>query len=158
MERFYNEYDGSIAFGNVDINNFDLKEWRNKIGYVQQTSTVMEDSLLNTITYGAGENIPADLIESSLKKVGIYEYINSLPEKLNTVLQEKGSNLSSGQLQRLMIARALIKQPDILLLDEITASLDSENKSLIKNTVRIFSTRKNRVGELHSFVILNFIV
>lgn len=117
----------------------------------------MEDSLL-TITYGAGENIPADLIESSLKKVGIYEYINSLPEKLNTVLQEKGSNLSSGQLQRLMIARALIKQPDILLLDEITAGLDSENKSLIKNTVRIFSTRKNRVGELHSFVILNFIV
>lgn len=149
LERFYNTYNGRIVLGNVDINNFDLKEWREKIGYVQQTSTVMEDSVLHTITYGAGENISSDLIDSSLKKAGIYEYIHSLPEKLNTVLQEKGSNLSSGQLQRLMIARALIKQPDILLLDEITASLDSENELLIKTTLDSLRNEKTIIIIAH---------
>ncbi len=149
LERFYNKYDGHIMLGNIDINDFDLKEWRDKIGYVQQTSTVMEDSLLNNITYGMDENVSKDIIELALKKVGIDEYINSLPKKLNTVLEEKGSNLSSGQLQRLMIARALIKQPDVLLLDEITASLDSENELLIKNTLDAIKNEKTIIIIAH---------
>ena len=149
LERFYNEYEGSISIGNTDINEFDLKDWRKKISYVQQISSTTEDSILNNLTYGNDSPVPPELIEASLKKAGIYDYVNSLPEKLNTIVQEKGSNFSSGQLQRLMIARALIKQPDILLLDEITASLDSENELLVKTTLDSIKNEKTIVIIAH---------
>ena len=149
LERFYNEYEGSISIGNTDINEFDLKDWRKKISYVQQISSTTEDSILNNLTYGNDNPVPPELIEASLKKAGIYDYVNSLPEKLNTIVQEKGSNFSSGQLQRLMIARALIKQPDILLLDEITASLDSENELLVKTTLDSIKNEKTIVIIAH---------
>ena len=149
LERFYNEYEGSISIGNTDINEFDLKDWRKKISYVQQISSTTEDSILNNLTYGNDNSVPPELIEASLKKAGIYDYVNSLPEKLNTIVQEKGSNFSSGQLQRLMIARALIKQPDILLLDEITASLDSENELLVKTTLDSIKNEKTIVIIAH---------
>ncbi|UTC67174.1 MULTISPECIES: ABC transporter ATP-binding protein [unclassified Treponema] len=149
LERFYNEYEGSISIGNTDINEFDLKDWRKKISYVQQISSTTEDSILNNITYGSDGPVPQELIEASLKKAGIYDYVNSLPEKLNTIVQEKGTNFSSGQLQRLMIARALIKQPDILLLDEVTASLDSENELLVKTTLDSIKSEKTIVIIAH---------
>lgn len=149
LERFYNEYEGRISIGNTDINEFDLKDWRKKISYVQQISSTTEDSILNNLTYGNDNPVPPELIEASLKKAGIYDYVNSLPEKLNTIVQEKGSNFSSGQLQRLMIARALIKQPDILLLDEITASLDSENELLVKTTLDSIKNEKTIVIIAH---------
>ena len=149
LERFYNEYEGRISIGNTDINEFDLKDWRKKISYVQQISSTTEDSILNNLTYGNDNPAPPELIEASLKKAGIYDYVNSLPEKLNTIVQEKGSNFSSGQLQRLMIARALIKQPDILLLDEITASLDSENELLVKTTLDSIKNEKTIVIIAH---------
>ena len=149
LERFYNEYEGRISIGNTDINEFDLKDWRKKISYVQQISSTTEDSILNNLTYGNDGPVPPELIEASLKKAGIYDYVNSLPEKLNTIVQEKGSNFSSGQLQRLMIARALIKQPDILLLDEITASLDSENELLVKTTLDSIKNEKTIVIIAH---------
>ena len=149
LERFYNEYEGRISIGNTDINEFDLKDWRKKISYVQQISSTTEDSILNNLTYGNDSPVPPELIEASLKKAGIYDYVNSLPEKLNTIVQEKGSNFSSGQLQRLMIARALIKQPDILLLDEITASLDSENELLVKTTLDSIKNEKTIVIIAH---------
>ena len=149
LERFYNEYEGSISIGNTDINEFDLKDWRKKISYVQQISSTTEDSILNNLTYGNDNPVPPELIEASLKKAGIYDYVNSLPENLNTIVQEKGSNFSSGQLQRLMIARALIKQPDILLLDEITASLDSENELLVKTTLDSIKNEKTIVIIAH---------
>ena len=149
LERFYNEYEGSISIGNTDINESDLKDWRKKISDVQQISSTTEDSILNNLTYGNDNPVPPELIEASLKKAGIYDYVNSLPEKLNTIVQEKGSNFSSGQLQRLMIARALIKQPDILLLDEITASLDSENELLVKTTLDSIKNEKTIVIIAH---------
>ncbi|UTC83427.1 ABC transporter ATP-binding protein [Treponema denticola] len=149
LERFYNEYEGRISIGNTDINEFDLKDWRKKISYVQQISSTTEDSILNNLTYGNDSPVPPELIEASLKKAGIYDYVNSLPEKLNTIVQERGSNFSSGQLQRLMIARALIKQPDILLLDEITASLDSENELLVKTTLDSIKNEKTIVIIAH---------
>lgn len=149
LERFYNEYEGSISIGNTDINEFDLKDWRKKISYVQQISSTTEDSILNNITYGGDGHVQQELIEASLKKAGIYDYVNSLPEKLNTIVQEKGTNFSSGQLQRLMIARALIKQPDILLLDEVTASLDSENELLVKTTLDSIKNEKTIVIIAH---------
>lgn len=149
LERFYNEYEGRISIGNTDINEFDLKDWRKKISYVQQISSTTEDNILNNLTYGNDNPVPPELIEASLKKAGIYDYVNSLPENLNTIVQEKGSNFSSGQLQRLMIARALIKQPDILLLDEITASLDSENELLVKTTLDSIKNEKTIVIIAH---------
>ena len=135
LERFYNEYEGSISIGNTDINEFDLKDWRKKISYVQQISSTTEDSILNNLTYGN------DGYEMIMQRINT--------EKLNTIVQEKGSNFSSGQLQRLMIARALIKQPDILLLDEITASLDSENELLVKTTLDSIKNEKTIVIIAH---------
>lgn len=149
LERFYTSYTGTIRAGNTDIKEFNLKEWRGKISFVQQMSAVTEDTLLNNLTYGAQGTVSLEIVEDALKKVDMYDYINSLPEKLNTVLQEKGSNFSSGQLQRLMIARALIKQPDMLLLDEITANLDSENEQLVKNTLDALKKEKTIVIIAH---------
>lgn len=149
LERFYSNYEGSITVADNEIREFDLNDWRKKISYVQQMSATSEDSILKNLTYGLSENVSRELINSAMKDAGIYDYVESLPEKLDTVLNEKGSNLSSGQLQRLMIARALIRQADILLLDEVTANLDSENEALIKKTLEELRAKKTIIIIAH---------
>ena len=149
LERFYSNYEGNITVAGNEIREFDLNDWRKKISYVQQMSATSEDSILKNLTYGLSENVSRELINSAMKDAGIYDYVESLPEKLDTVLNEKGSNLSSGQLQRLLIARALIRQADILLLDEVTANLDSENEALIKKTLEELRAKKTIIIIAH---------
>ena len=133
---------GSILFDNMNILN-NLSSWRDNISYVQQFSYFTQDSIKKNIAIISKENfIDMNKVNYCLKQVGLSEFINNLPKKINTKLSELANNLSGGQKQRLSIARALYSNPNILILDEATNSLDEKSEiKLIKNINTLFKDK-----------------
>ena len=125
---------GSILFNNIDILN-NLRSWRDNVSYVQQFSYFTQDSIKKNIAIKSkGNFIDVNKVNYCLQKVGLSEFINKLPKKINSKLSELANNLSGGQKQRLSIARALYSDPNIIILDEATNSLDEASEiKLIKN-------------------------
>ncbi len=109
--------------------------WRNQIAYVPQQPYLFSGTIAENIAFGS-EEAGADEIESAARAAGIHEFLAKLPNGYQTVLAEDGSDLSGGQKQRIAIARALLKKADVLLLDELTASLDGDNEALIMQSIR----------------------
>ncbi len=130
---------GSIKINNKNINKFNLR-----IGYVGQNINLIQDSVLNNIAFGVSnkKSINIAKINKILKELGLDGFVNSLPDKLNTEILEKSSNISVGQAQRIVIARALYFEPDILVLDEPTSSLDIKNENDVIKILNIFSKKK----------------
>ena len=130
---------GSIKINNKNINKFNLR-----IGYVGQNINLIQDSVLNNIAFGVNNKRSINIakINKILKELGLDGFINSLPDKLNTEILEKSSNISVGQAQRIVIARALYFDPDILVLDEPTSSLDIKNENDVIKILNIFSKKK----------------
>ena len=130
---------GSIKINNKNINKFNLR-----IGYVGQNINLIQDSVLNNIAFGVSNKRSINIakINKILKELGLDGFVNSLPEKLNTEILEKSSNISVGQAQRIVIARALYFEPDILVLDEPTSSLDIKNENDVIKILNIFSKKK----------------
>ena len=128
---------GTICADGKNINNY-LRSWQNNIGYVQQFSYFIEDSIKNNITLGLkNESLDINRISECLKIVGLNKIIERLPNKIQTRISELGNNFSGGQRQRLSIARALYKDPSILVLDEATNSLDENSENtIIKNIIK----------------------
>ena len=152
---------GNILIDNKNIFN-NLKSWRDNISYVQQTSYFTQDSIKNNIAITFNEDfIDINRINYCLKQVGLSSFVNSLPKKINSKLSELANNLSGGQKQRLSIARALYKNPDILILDESTNSLDTkaENKvvkrivDLMKDKTIFIITHKKSLLKYCDFII-----
>ena len=133
---------GAVYADGVNIFK-NLKAWQNNIGYVQQFSHFTEDTILKNISIGIkNKTIDPKEIYSCLSIVGLKEFVESLPNKIETKLSELGNNLSGGQKQRLSIARALYRDSQILILDEATNSLDDHSEAtIIKNIINFYKKR-----------------
>lgn len=132
--RLFKPDKGEILMDNKPINNIKLGEWRTRIGYVSQDSLLINDTIENNIRF-YNENISQKDVVSAAKTANIYEFIEQLPDKFNTIVGERGLKLSGGQRQRIVLARVLATQPDILLLDEATSSLDNESELSIQEAI-----------------------
>ena len=133
---------GIIKIDNVDYASLNIKSWQSKISYVPQNIFLSESTFLENIAFGIKKN-EIDRIQAveAAKKAQIFDYIQSTKYKFDTIISEKGFDLSGGQRQRLAIARSLYKNPEILILDEFTSSLDSETESKLFDM--IFALKSN---------------
>lgn len=122
--RFYQPRSGEIWFDGRPASEYELKSLRRRIGYVSQTTSLLSGTILDNLRYGNPE-ATVEEAERACRTAGIHEFIAGLPGGYEASVGERGTNFSEGQKQRLSLARALIKDPDILILDEPTASLDS---------------------------------
>ncbi len=132
--RFYDNLSGSIFIDDQDIRDISLVSLRKNIGLVTQDVFLFNDTIFNNITYGS-EDAYEEQVKKAAEIARISEFIESLPDKYNTVAGERGVLLSNGQRQRISIARAIVKNPPILVFDEATSSLDSESEKLIQKAM-----------------------
>lgn len=126
---------GSILVDGIPLSEFATREWRNAIGYVPQEMFLFHDTLRTNITLGA-EGIPDEVVWSSLAQSGAADFVRALPAGLETIVGERGARLSGGQRQRIAIARALCASPSLLILDEVTASLDPITEAALCETLK----------------------
>tara|TARA_B110000263_G_scaffold59532_1_gene51022 strand:- start:803 stop:2617 length:1815 start_codon:yes stop_codon:yes gene_type:complete len=132
--KFYDFNDGSIKIDNKSYNKINTKSIRNLIGLVTQEPILFNDTIKNNIIYG-NDNVSDDKIIEAAKIAKIDEYVSSLDKEYDTLIGERGSLLSGGQKQRISIARAIIKNPPILVFDEATSSLDSESEQKVQEAI-----------------------
>ncbi|WP_332647671.1 ABC transporter ATP-binding protein [Lysinibacillus sp. 54212] len=136
LERFYTPSSGEIKLGDKNIEHFNLLSWRSQFGYVSQESPLMSGTFKDNILYGLDTNVSEEEIQHAIRQANALEFIERLPDGINTEVGEGGMKLSGGQRQRIAIARALIRNPKILLLDEATSNLDSESEHLVQKALQ----------------------
>ena len=146
IPRFYDTLSGSIKIDGKDIKEFKINSLRYLMGIVTQETFLFDDSVKANIAYGV-ENISDDKIKDAAIAANAHEFIKKLPDGYNTIIGERGVSLSGGQKQRIAIARAIVKNPPILILDEATSSLDSESEKHVQSAI------ENLMSERTVFVI-----
>ena len=134
LPRFYDVEEGQILFDGTDIRKVTLKSLRDQIGLVTQQTILFNDTVRNNIAYGSLGRSDQEIIEAA-KAANAYDFIMRLPEGYETVIGEQGVKLSGGERQRLSIARALLKNAPVLILDEATSSLDSDSEAEVQKAL-----------------------
>jgi len=135
IERFYYPQKGKILIGEKNINEISLTEWRKLFGYVSQDNAIITGTLKDNILYGITREVSEEELMSVIKAVNLEEFVSSIPEKFEYYIGEQGRLLSGGQKQRIAIARALLRNPQYILLDEATANLDSESERIVQDAL-----------------------
>ena len=131
VARFHDPTRGKILLNGTDIRQFRLRTYRNLLAIVQQDVFLFDGSVRENIAYGCHTATDAD-VEDAARRANAHEFIVRLPERYGTLIGERGVKLSGGQQQRLAIARAIVKKPESLILDEATSNLDTESEQLIQ--------------------------
>lgn len=134
IQRFYTIKEGTILFEETNINDIDIQFLRSHIAYVPQEVLLFAGTILENITFGKPDATLEDVVNAA-KSANAWEFIQSFPEGLETKVGDRGIQLSGGQKQRIAIARAILKNPKILILDEATSALDSESERLVQDAL-----------------------
>ena len=134
IARFYDVNEGAITFDGIDIRDLKIHSLRDLIGIVSQDSILFNDSITNNLLIGKTSATEAEIKEAA-KVANAYDFIEALPDKFQTNIGDMGGKLSGGQKQRLSIARAVLKNPPIMILDEATSALDTESEKLVQNAL-----------------------
>ncbi|WP_338648505.1 peptidase domain-containing ABC transporter [Flavobacterium sp. KS-LB2] len=161
--KFYSTHGGNITIGNYDFKNISQKTWRNECGVVMQEGYIFNDTIANNIALG-DDNLDKSKLANAVDVANIKEFIETLPLSYNTKIGIEGVGLSSGQKQRLLIARAVYKNPNFLFFDEATSALDANNEKVImeklntffeNKTVVVIAHRLSTVKNAHQIVVLD---
>jgi ATP-binding cassette subfamily C protein len=144
---------GEILIDDIPLAEIDLRRWRQMIGYVPQETLLLNDTVLANVTLGE-KKLKAENVEASLRAAGAWDFVQDLPEGIFALVGERGLRLSGGQRQRIAIARALVHQPKLLILDEATTALDPENESAICETLRMLKRKLTILAISHQPAIL----
>lgn len=139
--QFYKQEEGTIFFGSKNIDEINLHSLRNRIALISQENQLFHDSIIGNIQYGNIDSIPSE-IERAIRTVGLNDFLNILNEGMESVIGNEGTKISGGQKQRITIARAILKESDIIILDEATSALDSESETqIITNITRLYRNK-----------------
>ncbi|CAF1032346.1 unnamed protein product [Adineta steineri] len=150
LQRFYDPLEGQILFDGHDIRTLNIQWFRSLMGLVQQEPALFNISIRDNIAYGDNSReVSQDEIETAAQMANIHDLIKSLPEGYDTLCGNKGNLLSVGEKQRIAIARALIRSPKILLFDEVTSALDSNNESKVQEVLDNVKTNRTNLTVAH---------
>ncbi|ASP27899.1 ABC transporter ATP-binding protein/permease [Spiroplasma corruscae] len=157
MLRFYDPTMGEIIINEkYNLKSLNLKSWLDKVGYVDQEPQILSGTILNNVKYGL-ENISKEQVIDACKKAKLHSLIESWPDGYDTILFERGSQLSGGQKQRLVIARLILKDPEILILDEATSALDNIVEREIQTELEKLMVNRTTISIAHRLsTIKNF--
>ena len=148
IERMYDIDNGDITYGNESIYDIPITNWRSKIGYVMQSNSMMTGTIRD-ILYGINRNVSDEELIKYAKLANCHDFIMQFDEGYDTLVGERGLKLSGGQRQRIDIARSFVKNPDILLLDEATANLDSESEQKIQEALEVLMKGRTTIVIAH---------
>ncbi len=148
LPRFYDVVDGSISIDGHDLRDYKIDDLRGLMGIVTQESILFNDTVFNNIAFGK-EDATIEQVIAAAKVANAHEFISQMENAYDTFIGDRGMNLSGGQRQRLSIARAVLKNPPILILDEATSSLDTESERLVQDALAKIMTNRTSVVIAH---------
>ena len=141
--------EGTVKVDEWDANKH-ISSWHKMLGYIPQTIYLSDDSIKNNVAFGiAEEDVNEDAVREALRKAQLLEFVDSLPEGMETFVGDRGVRLSGGQRQRIGIARALYHEPDILVLDEATSALDNETEQAVMESIEQLQGHKTMIIIAH---------
>lgn len=148
LTRFYERTGGEIRFDDMKIEDIDIRNLRQHISIVSQDVTIVDGTIADNIRYGSG-GVSDERLWDAAERAAVADFIRGLPDGMNTTVGERGVKLSGGQKQRLSIARALVKDAEIVILDEATAALDNESEKIIQHALDNLMTHKTTIVIAH---------